>query len=305
MIKGEIPPRRKVYFLMKTIHTVCISILFAIFTLTSGLIIYIIVLGITHQNLGSGTQGASLSAGYDTEESLPDELYGSYYAADEIEETYLSSDTTQAQGENSAETVSYGGTSPYEEIASYEETTSYEGAAYSGADYVNDWMGIKFTAPAGYAMLTNEEIAELAEVVTDLVSTDLDSSEPEYDGIATESNLEMMCSSPTGIPNVNVNIITVPPSIALNEYIEAYMSYVWDLSNIDLTTGDTLENVTVAGKEFAKFHGTINITSFDNVIKEQDYYFAQNGNRLFVICLTYLKEEADAAAVLMSGFQAK
>ncbi len=310
---------------MKTSHAICISILFAIFILTSGLIIYIIVLGATNLELGSNTQDSSPSASYSAEEVLPDELYSSQDAANNIGKSYHSSGTTWGQDKDLAETSSfegipsygettsnretssYGDAASYGSTTSYSETTSYGGGASSNTDYVNDWIGIKFTAPDDYIMLTKEEMAAIAGAADNLITEDLNSSNPEeYSEISTGKHQEMMCASPTGFPNVNVEIILLPSaSLTIDQLIEAIKLTMGKLSSVDITIDDTVENVTVAGKEFAKLHATINIPSVEDLEKSQDYYFVQKGDQVFVIYLTYLKGETGTAATLMSGFQAK
>jgi hypothetical protein len=323
-IKGEIPPQRKVHFFMKTSHAICISILFAIFILTSGLIIYIIVLGAADLQLGSNTQDSSLSASYSAEEILPDELYSYQDAANNIGKAYHSSGTTWGQDKDlseasslegipsyeettsNGETSSHGDAASYASTTSYSETTSYGSAASSDTDYVNDWIGIKFTAPDDYIMLTKEEMAAIAGAADNLVTEDLNSSEPEYSEVSTGGQQEMMCMSPTGFPNVNVEIIPLPSaSLTIDQLIEATKLTIGKLSSVDITIDDTVENVSVAGKEFAKLHATINIPSVEDLEKSQDYYFVQKGDQVFIIYLTYLKGETGTAATLMNGFQAK
>lgn len=282
---------------MKTGYAICTSILFAIFILTSGLIVYIVILGITHREPVHNTQSL-LSAGYSTQESLQGDSYSIQESLPG--DSYSTQDTANASGE----TYSYGSAWAQDEGSA--ETTFYGGTASSGVSYGNDRMGIEFTVPAGYRMLTNEEMAELTGITTDLLDNGPNSSQPEDDEAAAGAKIEMMCVSPTGTPNVNITSIALPSSsTTLNQCIEEYMSAARELLYVDAAIDDTAESVTVAGRKFVMLHGTINIPSIEDIEKNQDHYFAKTDDRLFVICLTYMKDEADAAAALMNAFQAK
>ena len=329
---------------MKTTSAVLSSIFIAIFIMASGLIIYIVVLGIFYWEPAPAVANPLMSADFEVENVVnEDGEADGQWGHVEITKNELEAISAENLKEFAEEYVK---NSPYQWTSIttpdgdgiYFPGTGYEYAEYgmltsdgrtdilrstielehdkyvfqnaasaneaAGADYVNDLIGIQFTAPEGYRMLTAREYAELDELTSDLLAEDMDYLADTYGESAPDSTYEMMCEAPDGLPNVIVNEETLfDSSITLDQYIEANKSALQELTGMDLTVSGVVENTTIAGKEFKKIHVNNNLFSSIDLYMLQDLYIAKKENQIFFICLTYDESTKNEAAMLLNAFQ--
>lgn len=92
-----------------------------------------------------------------------------------------------------------------EVVGEAEETASdYTKGISSETGYESEWLGIRFTAPEGAAMLTEEELNEMMGLGQEVLSEDFSDLQLQYAEMSTVS--EMMCKAAEGTPNVVMSV---------------------------------------------------------------------------------------------------
>lgn len=174
----------------------------------------------------------------------------------------------------------------------------YKGKVIDRTTYENDWLGIRFTAPEGYVMLTDEEIEPGKAFTEEIMLENLDQINK---GDILNAELEMICGALAQPHNVIVAAEVIDdPSITVEQHIESYKALMQEIAAVKWIINDGMEKVTVAGLEFTKIHGSITI---EDITQYQNIYFIKKENILFNISVTYT--ETSAADALINAFQAK
>ncbi|MBQ6806397.1 MAG: hypothetical protein IJO97_03075 [Lachnospiraceae bacterium] len=178
-----------------------------------------------------------------------------------------------------------------------EEAEDYTKGTLNGNVFESEWMGIRFEAPEGYSLSTEEEIeaALLAggelmyeEDVEELL--DYTKLTTVYEMIAQESEY--------GDPNVSLTVVKTPYDA--KTFVDATLIQAQSVEGISITLlNEEAEIVELAGKEFEKYATEMN---YDGYLMLQDYYFTRQDDRMIYMVLTYTDEAA--AEEIMSGFSA-
>lgn len=233
--------------------------------------------------------GNASSEGADVETAVTEE------AEAESEETEASDEEAEAvENEDAAET---------EEAAEETEAEETEGYA-KGTVIENGWesahLGLRFTAPEGMTMSTEEELNQVMGLGEDVLSEDFSELALEYAKMATV--YEMMSTDELGTTNVIMTAEQLPTaSIDAEAYADAIRQNLASISQMTYTVSEENEIVTLGGTDFIKIASTVD---YSGVSMYQDYYISIIGDRAVSIAVTYIDDTAELAGQIVDGFAA-
>lgn len=184
-----------------------------------------------------------------------------------------------------------------EEETAEADKDEYTKGTLQGNVFESEWIGIRFEAPEGYVLSTEEEIEETLLAGGEIMFEEGAEEILDYTKLTTV--YEMIARESTvGDPNVSVTVVKTDYSSA--DFIEGALSQVEGVDGISVTlVNEEPEIVEIAGKEFEKFEAEMDYSGY---IMMQDYFFARQDDRMVYMVLTYTDKEAGEE--LMSGFSA-
>lgn len=187
-----------------------------------------------------------------------------------------------------------------EVVEEAEETASdYTKGISSETGYESEWLGIRFTAPEGAAMLTEEELNEMMGLGQEVLSEDFSDLQLQYAEMSTVS--EMMCTAAEGTPNVVMSVEKMMADATAADYAEVLAQTLGQVTTMTYTIDSSDEVVTIGGKDFVKVAASV---EYEGVSMKQNYYVMVQGDRAVSIALTFTPETEDAAEAMMNGFEA-
>ena len=139
----------------------------------------------------------------------------------------------------------------------------------------SEWLGIRYTAPVGTAMSSEEDLNAMM-------------------GLGQE-----ILSSEDQVTNVMVTIEKLPVQMDIDTYITGFEHTLSQVTTMTYTVVDKEEVFTVADKDFARIEC---IADYNGVEICQDYCLAIVDDRAVSITVTYLDEVA--AENILRGFGA-
>ncbi len=185
------------------------------------------------------------------------------------------------------------------EVEESEEETAgdYAKGTLDGNVYESEWIGIRYEAPEGYSLSTEEEIEEALLAGGELMFDEDAEDVLDYTKLTTV--YEMIAQdSTTGDPNVSLTVVKTPYDSL--QFVNGTLAQAQTVEGISITLlNDEAEIVEVAGKEFEKYATEMD---YNGYVMMQDYYFARQDDRMIYMVLTYTDEAAGEE--IMSGFSA-
>lgn len=205
------------------------------------------------------------------------------------EDTGAETDDTEAEtGDTEAETGDTAAAGDYVKGTSTE--TGFE----------SEWLGLRYTAPEGMVMSTEEELNEVMGMGQEMLSEDFSELQLEYAKMA--SVYEMMSKNEAGTTNIIVTVEKLPSSnFSVEDYAEAIKTNLKAVTTIAYTISDDLETVSVGGSDFTKITAQ---ADYSGVNMHQDYYVRVIGDRAVSMALTYVDETASEAEAIINAFEA-
>ncbi len=164
----------------------------------------------------------------------------------------------------------------------------------------SEYLGLRYTAPEGMAMSTEEELNAMMGLGEEVISEDFSELQLEYAKMS--SVYEMMSTDEMGITNV---VVTAEKLLVNGMDAEAYADAVRQglesVSQIDYTISEENEAVTIAGLDFIKVSS---VADYSGVSMYQDYYIGIIGDRALSIAVTYVDQSAELAEQVVNAFEA-
>lgn len=206
---------------------------------------------------------------------------------------------------NEAETGEAEGTeeekeAPVEKAEVPRDTTKdYVKGIINETEYESEWLGIRFVAPEGTILLTQEELDEMMGIGTEMLSGEVDELQLKYAEMT--SVVEMMCKATGDVPNLIITVEKMINNLSVEEYISAFEQTLAQISSVKYTVESDAETVTIGGEEF---HKIATITDMQGSIAKQDFFIRILGDRVIAFTLTYTEETADMAEDMMNAFSA-
>ena len=161
----------------------------------------------------------------------------------------------------------------------------------------SEWLGIRYTAPVGTAMSSEEDLNAMMGLGQEILSEDFNDLQLKYAELTTV--YEMMCASEDQVTNVMVTIEKLPVQMDIDTYITGFEHTLSQVTTMTYTVVDKEEVFTVADKDFARIEC---IADYNGVEICQDYCLAIVDDRAVSITVTYLDEVA--AENILRGFGA-
>lgn len=171
--------------------------------------------------------------------------------------------------------------------------------AWDGDTYTNEFSGIRFTLPAGWEAMTDEEIAELMSISTEAMGeSDADISEYLEQ---TSSFYDAFVMN----PQTNSNIIfgfenlSVLGGALINEetYLDLAQNHIGSGMPYDYTIGETYSDYTIGGRNYKCMDVT-----FGDLPMSQHYLVSKVGSTACLIIVTVAG--GDTLDGILSGFDA-
>lgn len=188
--------------------------------------------------------------------------------------------------------------------ADAEDTAATEGEYVKGTStetgFESEWLGLRYTAPEGMVMSTEEELNEVMGMGQEMLSEDFSELQLEYAKMS--SVYEMMSKNEAGTTNIIVTVEKLPSSnFSVEDYAEAIKTNLKAVTTIAYTISDDLETVSVGGSDFTKITAQ---ADYSGVNMHQDYYVRVIGDRAVSMALTYVDETASEAEAIINAFEA-
>lgn len=157
-----------------------------------------------------------------------------------------------------------------------DKTVEFSMGSWSDNVYTNDFLGLKFNLPDGWKYSSDEEIAEMMNLGTELLND-------EQKVAAEVSKLNSAYYMVANEPNTgdNVSIISEKPSMEVTTefYINQLKTQLSSVDSIKYEIGETSKE-TVAGKEC----DTLTVTASMSGVKMVQRYYIYKVDK-YVVCI--------------------
>lgn len=186
-----------------------------------------------------------------------------------------------------------------EEILSLVEEVmaGYSKGILKEESWESKWMGIRFVAPEGMRMVTQEELDELMGFTSEVLSDDFSEAQIEYVEMSTVQ--EMLCYAPDGVSHTLVAVEKLPGQTDMDTYITALENTLSKVSDLTFSVISRDEVVSIGGREFRKVKC---VASYDGIELHQDYLLRMKDDRVISIIGTYLDESLYEK--MLAGYEA-
>jgi len=151
--------------------------------------------------------------------------------------------------------------------------------------YINDFLNIKYRLPDGWTRYSDEDIAEIMKLGTDLISND-----QQYLAELAKLNLVyyMLVNNPATGDNIVVLTEKAALDYTLDYYLDSVKTQMQNLGTANYETGEITKE-QVAGVEYSAFLAD---ASAGNVSMTQKYYSRKLGKFFVSIIATSKNGEA-------------
>jgi len=159
--------------------------------------------------------------------------------------------------------------------------------------YTNDFLGVKYKLPDGWKKYSDEEMAEIMHLGTELLSDN-----QKYLAELAKLNLVyyILVNNPSTGDNIVVMTEKSPLDYTIDYYLDTVKSQLQGIENINYEVGE-ISKETVAGNEY-----NVLVANVAGVNMTQKYYARKIGKYFLSIIATSRKGEA-AINDMMKAFQ--
>ena len=182
-------------------------------------------------------------------------------------------------------------------IASCSQKREYTRGILTSTTFESEYLNLKFTAPEGTTMATEEEMKKVSSMGAQVAQVD----SQQFDAALENTVYEMQAFYIAGYPNVFLIVEKLAFSnMTVENYMESVKQQLSKLSTVkyDITTED--EKATIAGQKYSKLsasaiYGTVSLT--------QDYYVRIQDGRAISFIVTYTSDTIDKKNELLEAFK--
>lgn len=182
-----------------------------------------------------------------------------------------------------------------------DESGEADSAYVKGITTDNGWeseyWNLRFTAPEGVFMLSDEGMEALMGIGEDIISENYSEKQREY--LEMTSLYEMLGTNAEGDANVAVTVEKLMVrGMDTEDYKKAALLHLRMMQEPVYEILDDSGTAEIAGETFAMVK-----TRVDSGGEYfQDYYFRVSGDRALIITITYAEATSEQAAALFDGF---
>ena len=184
-----------------------------------------------------------------------------------------------------------------------DESGEADSAYVKGVTTDNGWeseyWNLRFTAPEGVFMLSDEGMEALMGIGEDIISENYSEKQREY--LEMTSLYEMLGTNAEGDANVAVTVEKLMVrGMDTEDYKKAALLHLRMMQEPAYEILDDSGTAEIAGETFAMVK-----TRVDSGGEYfQDYYFRVSGDRALIITITYAEATSEQAAAIFDGFGA-
>jgi len=169
----------------------------------------------------------------------------------------------------------------------------YERGILTDTGYESRYLGLRFTAPAGYIMVTDEELMALMGLGAEYL--DIDQKTLDYALLTTV--YEMMVTAPSGSPNVNLLVEKLPfRNITVEQYFDAVKP---QLVEFGYEVFD-LPSVEIAGQTYQQLGSSLDM--FGTTLLQR-YMTRKIDDRMVSFIASATPDKEEALSALMGAFK--
>lgn len=170
-----------------------------------------------------------------------------------------------------------------------DDSSSGKGAEkVSGKTYENESFGIHFTAPDGFTMFSESELANLANGVASTLPSQVDTT------------YEMYALDASSGTSVNVTIETILENMSMTDYLKAAKAGMDKITIYDNITWGEVKQGKLGGKKF--YIANISM-EYQQIPVYTQIYLMKKGNKMMVITFGYTDGFEDRVQRLKEGFK--
>ena len=182
-----------------------------------------------------------------------------------------------------------------------DESGEADSAYVKGVTTDNGWeseyWNLRFTAPEGVFMLSDEGMEALMGIGEDIISENYSEKQREY--LEMTSLYEMLGTNAEGDANVAVTVEKLMVrGMDTEDYKKAALLHLRMMQEPAYEILDDSGTAEIAGETFA----VVNTRVDSGGEYFQDYYFRVSGDRALIITITYAEATSEQAAALLGGF---
>lgn len=179
-----------------------------------------------------------------------------------------------------------------------EAVSEFSKGIVSESGWESRWIGLRFTAPEGAKMTTEEELDALMGLSEDLLSEDLSEAQIKYAELTSVK--EMMCYDESTNTNVIVSVDRMPIRISEEVFADQIEQSLTSLSAMAYERLGDGEMVDVAGSPYLRTGYRVEAGGQSMYM---DYYVKMIEDRAVSLVLTYGENNEELSASMMEGFQ--
>lgn len=184
-----------------------------------------------------------------------------------------------------------------------DESGEADSAYVKGVTTDNGWeseyWNLRFTAPEGVFMLSDEGMEALMGIGEDIISENYSEKQREY--LEMTSLYEMLGTNAEGDANVAVTVEKLMVrGMDTEDYKKAALLHLRMMQEPAYEILDDSGTAEIAGETFA----VVNTRVDSGGEYFQDYYFRVSGDRALIITITYAEATSEQAAAIFDGFGA-
>lgn len=178
-----------------------------------------------------------------------------------------------------------------------EADSSYVKGVTTDNGWESEYWNLRFTAPEGVFMLSDEGMEALMGIGEDIISENYSEKQREY--LEMTSLYEMLGTNAEGDANVAVTVEKLMVrGMDTEDYKKAALLHLRMMQEPVYEILDDSGTAEIAGETFA----VVNTRVDSGGEYFQDYYFRVSGDRALIITITYAEATSEQAAALLGGF---
>ena len=178
-----------------------------------------------------------------------------------------------------------------------EADSSYVKGVTTDNGWESEYWNLRFTAPEGVFMLSDEGMEALMGIGEDIISENYSEKQREY--LEMTSLYEMLGTNAEGDANVAVTVEKLMVrGMDTEDYKKAALLHLRMMQEPAYEILDDSGTAEIAGETFA----VVNTRVDSGGEYFQDYYFRVSGDRALIITITYAEATSEQAAALLGGF---
>ncbi|MCL1918859.1 MAG: hypothetical protein FWG14_11170 [Peptococcaceae bacterium] len=183
-----------------------------------------------------------------------------------------------------------------ETVSTPEDTVKkYKSGTLTQTSYASDYLDLKFTAPKGYTMKTEEELKELSKAAVQETG--------QLSGTGSgESVKEMQATSPNGYPTLTLSIEKGQKAATVEEFLNRIKTRDGSTTSLGNSSDDPITTVELAGYSYKKLSFSTRVTTAQGRVVMQDCLARECDEGIVLLTILYTSTTKGHMDTMMKGF---